>query len=207
MMRSRHAWLKPILIGASVFVLATVGVIYAIRFFGAEEVQAFAGTMSFVAVAGAAILTARYVIVTQDIAAATRENAAKQGRIAELMESDLLFRVKPHLKYKAGQAPGLRQEGHICNVGRGPALDVKVKVKHLPSNREEEIMQIPELECDGERRIDVTRRQEESGFEIVFICTDSLRLSDYSFSWNHGGEPIRREDTPRLKSEQESLRD
>lgn len=197
MIRSHRIWLIAILVGLVVLVLLVLGVIEAIHQFGTDEVQAFAGTMSFLAVAIAAIVTCFYVIETRDIANATRENAQAQTRIANLMEKDLTFRVMPYLRYEPdpGGSPANHPRALISNLGRGTALHVTAMAKC--SDGDKDLLTVPALETQEKKFVEFSLSPTDGGFFVAIKCTDSVNLNDYSFSWNNAGQLVEWKSTPR----------
>lgn len=198
MSHDERIWLIGTVVGAALVAFAVV-VAEAIRRYGANNVQAFAGVMSFVAVVVAAIATVIYVLKTADIAQATRETSREQARVARLMEFDLRFRTTPHLRYKPIGGEASRPAGFIVNEGIGMALDVRGKVRLIPSDREVEIASIPVLEArtDPGVKIGFTRQSSEDAYVVTLTCTDSLELNDYCFEWDNSPRLLSRVVTPR----------
>lgn len=172
---------------AIVAVVALV-VVWSIHIFGAENTQAFAGVMSFLAVVVAAGATVVYVRQTADIAKAARESAIGQGHLARLMEKDLQFRVQPYLRYEPQASSAGNPEGQIRNEGNGAAVNVRVSVYANSSGREFEILRIPALAPRPDRveRTIFTAAPNEHDHSIRIVCTDSLELNEYFFEWKHG---------------------
>jgi len=163
---------------------------WAIRRFGATDVEAFAGVMSFLAVIIAAIATVVYVRQTADIAKATREGADQQKNLARLMEKDLQFRVQPHLRYESLPCTANKPEGQIRNEGSGAAVDLRVWAEVVPSDRNVEILRIPVL-APRHDRVEHTifnLTPNETDYTVNITCTDSLKFNEYHFKWNRNGQ-------------------
>ena len=175
------------------------GVVLAIHWLGASDVASFAGVMSFVAVAGAAVATIIYVKQTSEIAQAARESAKEQSRVAALMESDLRVRIAPLLRYEPLPCVMTRPEANIRNGGSGAAFDVKGVA--LYSDRRVSLNGVPPV---LEARYDHTVRvwyvnEPQAPHTVLLTCTDSLGLNEYSFEWTSGGQMVRSDSQSRRK--------
>ena len=161
-------------------------VVWAIRLFGANNVQAFGSVMSFAAVVVAAIATVIYVHKTAEIASATLETAREQSRVARLMEDDLKIRIEPYLRYEPLPGPTDRPQGHIRNGGSGTAVDLKAVVQ-FASARELplEVSQSIEPRHDNVETVSFACPSGEAPVAFILTCTDSLRLCDYRFEWTN----------------------
>lgn len=187
-----RTWKIAALVGAAFVVLCAV-VAFAIHWFGANDVEAFAGVWSFIAVALAAVATIIYVRETSDMASAARESAKEQARVATLMEGDLRVRIAPHLRYEPlGGTNPTAQNGRVRNAGLGMAASIKgfgiVAGNRIPLQRLS-----PQLEPrhDHVEEVWFSTETRPTEYSVLLTCTDSLNLTDYSFEWNQWGILLR----------------
>lgn len=129
-----------------------------------------------------------YVKQTSDIARATRENAAEQARVADLLRRDLETRVAPFLRYVPLSGPSPMTKGKIQNSGPGAALWIRTKVTFLPSGREVGIHSQDYLPVDEEASVELARETDEGDYMIEIRCTDSAAMKSYYFRWSSAGK-------------------
>lgn len=198
---------KARLASAALLVIAVAAalsycVILAITRYGASNVQAFAGVMSFVAVVIAAAATVIYVLKTSEIAQAALESSQQQARVANLMEQDLRVRIAPYLRYEPAAGDSSKPEGYVRNSGSGVAVGLRAMFRLTVSGREGKL-EVPELlepRRDHVERVRFSRETREGQYVIEFSCTDSLSFNDYWFQWNESGNLTGHKITPRPRS-------
>lgn len=170
-----------------VLALASYLVVTAIGHYGAANVQAFAGVMSFVAVVVAAIATVVYVMKTADIAQAASASAEQQARVADLMEKDLRFRIAPFLRYVPQAGDTNRPSGLVLNTGRGVAVDLQASFHILPGGRKGTLEVPMLLEPEREAPVRFVRNPGEGQYAVLLRCTDSVGFNEYTFEWSESG--------------------
>jgi hypothetical protein len=183
--RSRTVLVVSVVSAASVLIT-----LLAIRLFGANNVQAFAGVMSLVAVIVAAGATVVYVQQTSNIANATRESAREQARVTRLMEQDLKLRIAPYLRFEPLGGPVDNPSGYVRNGGSGTAVDAKIVFRLLTSGREiaVKISYVLEPRHDHVENVQFGRNMTEGAYVAILTCTDSLKLYRYQFEWDESGK-------------------